>query len=99
MNYSNGNGRYMEFITPDKKTFETNFMTYRQESYGWEPLTKFQTYNKFAVAASDLKGKWTNDFSGAIQYVNASTGFDSHMDTTHRLKILLSVIIIRIAGI
>ena len=81
MNYSNGSGRYMEFITPDKKTFEANFMTYRQESYGWEPLEKFQTYNKFAVAASDLKGKWTNDFSGAIQYVNASTGFDSHMDT------------------
>ncbi|MBK6633590.1 MAG: hypothetical protein IPG38_04090 [Chitinophagaceae bacterium] len=38
-------------------------------------------YNKFAIAASDLGGKWTSDFSGAIQYVNAYTGFDAGMDT------------------
>jgi len=33
--------------------------------------------NKFAIAASDLTGKWTNNFGGSIQYVNAYTGFDA----------------------
>ena len=31
-------------------------------------------YNKFAVAATDLQGKWTSDFFGLTQYVNAYTG-------------------------
>lgn len=31
-------------------------------------------YNKFAIAPSDLKGKWTNDYSGSLSYVNAYTG-------------------------
>jgi len=38
-------------------------------------------YNKFAVAASDLTGKWTSNFSGVTQYVNANTGLDAGMDT------------------
>lgn len=81
MNYSNGNGKYLEFITPDKQSFENEFGAYHQKTYGWEKMEKMANYNKFAVAASDLTGKWTNDFSGAIQYVSASTGFDSHMAT------------------
>ncbi len=81
MNYSNGNGKYLEFITADKNSFEKEFVAYQQKTYGWEKLEKMANYNKFAVAASDLTGKWTNDFSGAIQYVSASTGFDSHMST------------------
>ncbi|OSZ80267.1 hypothetical protein CAP36_03165 [Chitinophagaceae bacterium IBVUCB2] len=81
MNYSNGSGKYLEFITPDKKTFEQAFGAYHQESYGWEKMEKMATYNKFAIAASDLSGKWTSDFSGAIQYVNANTGLDAGMDT------------------
>jgi hypothetical protein len=81
MNYSNGSGKYMEFITPDKRTYEQEFGPYHQESYGWEKVEAIANYNKFAVAASDLSGKWTSDFSGAIQYVNAYTGFDAGMDT------------------
>lgn len=38
-------------------------------------------YNRFAVAVSDLAGKWLSDFTGAIQYVNAITEFDAGMDT------------------
>ena len=38
-------------------------------------------YNKFAIADTDLQGKWSSDYSGAIQYVNAVTGFDAGMDT------------------
>jgi hypothetical protein len=81
MNYSNGSGRYLEFITPDKRAFEQVFGPYHQTTSGWENMEKMANYNKFAVAASDLAGKWTSDFSGAIQYVNAYTGFDAGMDT------------------
>jgi hypothetical protein len=81
MNYSNGSGRYLEFITSTKNSFEQEFGAYHQTTSGWENMEKMANYNKFAVTASDLKGKWTSDFSGAIQYVNATTGFDSHMDT------------------
>jgi hypothetical protein len=81
MNYSTGDGKYMEFITPDKKTFEQEFGAYHQESYGWEKMEKMSGYNKFAVAASDLNGKWTNQFSGLTQYVNASTGASAGADT------------------
>ncbi len=81
MNYSNGSGKYLEFITTNKRAFEQEFGVYHQTSSGWENMEKMATYNKFAVAASDLQGKWTSDFSGAIQYVNAYTGFDAGMDT------------------
>lgn len=81
MHYSNGSGKYLEFITPNKNAFEQEFGAYHQESYGWEKLEKMANYNKFAIASSDLAGKWTSDFSGAIQYVNAYTGFDAGMNT------------------
>lgn len=81
MNYSNGSGKYLEFITPDKKTFEQEFGPYHETSYGWEKVEAMANYNKFAVAPSDLTGKWTNNFSGALQYVNAYTGANAGMDT------------------
>jgi|CXWL01.1.fsa_nt_gi hypothetical protein len=81
MNYSNGSGKYLEFITSNKSAFEQEFGAYHQTTSGWEKMEDMAAYNKFAVAASDLAGKWTSDFSGAIQYVNAYTGFDAGMDT------------------
>jgi hypothetical protein len=81
MNYSNGSGKYMEFITPDKRTFEQEFGAYHQTTYGWEKMENMVGYNKFAVAATDLTGKWTNNFSGTQQYVNAYTGASAGMDT------------------
>lgn len=77
MNYSTGNGRYMEFITPDKKSFEQEFGPYHDTSYGWGKLENMANYNRFAIAAEDLKGKWTNNFSGMTQYVNIYTGADA----------------------
>jgi hypothetical protein len=71
----------MEFITVDKATYEKEFGPYRQESYGWEKVERMANYNKFAVAASDLKGKWTNNFTGLTQYVNAYTGASAGADT------------------
>lgn len=81
MNYSNGSGRYLEFITPSKNAFEQEFGAYHETSYGWEKMENMALYNKFAVAATDLKGKWTSDFSGMQQYVNAYTGASAGADT------------------
>lgn len=82
-NFSNGAGRYLEFISPSKSVFEQEFGAYDNSALGsgWDKMANMAGYNKFAVAMSDLKGKWTSDFSGAVQYVNASTGFDAGMAT------------------
>ncbi len=81
MNYSNGSGRYLEFITTNKQAFEKEFSAYQEKTYGWEKMEKMANYNKFAVSASDLKGKWTTNFTGMTQYVNAYTGASAGADT------------------
>jgi len=69
MNYSNGSGRYLEFITSNKDAFEREFRPYHEKTFGWEKLESMADYNKFGVTAADLRGKWTNDFSGSLSYV------------------------------
>lgn len=81
MNYSNGSGRYLEFITSSKDAFEREFRQYHEKTYGWEKLEAMANYNKFGVTVADLKGKWTNDFSGSLSYVNAYTGAAAGTDT------------------
>jgi hypothetical protein len=80
-NYSGGNGRFLEFVTPDKASFEKEFGPYHATTSDWDKMEKMANYNRFAVAASDLTGKWTNNFSGTTQYVNVNTGLDAGMDT------------------
>jgi hypothetical protein len=79
--YSNGTGKYLEFITTDKTSFENEFCAYHESSSGWEKMENMATYNKFAISAADLKGKWTNKFTGTLQYVNTYTGNSAGMDT------------------
>lgn len=81
MNYSNGNGRYLEFVTPNKAAFEWEFGAYRESTSGWEKMESMINYNKFGVKAADLTGKWTNDFAGSLSYVNAYTGAAAGTDT------------------
>ena len=81
MNYSNGSGKYLEFITPNKNSFEQEFGPYHQNTYGWEKMEKMADYNKFGIGAADLKGRWTNNFSGMVQYANVRTGADAGADT------------------
>lgn len=81
MNYSGGNGRYLEFITSNKNSFEQEFGAYHPTTSGWEKMENMANYNKFAVAASDLNGKWTTNFTGMTQYVNAYTGASAGADT------------------
>ena len=80
-NLSGGHGKYLEFITTDKKTFEMEFGPYNAEELGWDKMVMMAGYNKFAVAESDLQHKWTNKFTGIQQYVNAVTGLDAGMNT------------------
>jgi hypothetical protein len=71
---------WLEFITPDKNSFIQQFK-FDPETIQWDsnsdlmiPLANMTGYNKFAVAASDLKGKWTSDFTGIQQLYNVYTG-------------------------
>jgi hypothetical protein len=80
-NYSNGSGKYMEIITPDKRTFEQEFGAFDANASSWDKLENMVGYNKFGVAASDLKGKWSSKFTGTQQYVNANTGADAGMSS------------------
>lgn len=75
-------GNFLEFITPDKSSFEREFGAYRQSTSGWENVERMSNYNKFAVSPTDLKGKWSSKFSGSISYVYSATGNSAGMDTT-----------------
>ncbi|MEO7044935.1 MAG: hypothetical protein ABI091_06475 [Ferruginibacter sp.] len=81
--FSNGNGKYLEFITPDKNTLEQEFGPYVSDATekNWDKMAAMASYNKFAVDAGDLSGKWTTDFSGITQFVNAYTGANAGMST------------------
>lgn len=82
-NFSSGRGRYIEFISPDKSSFEKEFGMYTTQALAesWNKMANMVTYNKFAMAASDLSGKWTSNFTGMTQYVNAYTGADAGANT------------------
>lgn len=80
-NYTGGNGRYMECITPDRNLFVQEFGEYDVNESHWEKVERMANYNKFAVSASDLMGKWTSNFSGSTHYVNAYTGLYAGMNS------------------
>lgn len=71
---------WLEFIAPDKNSFIQQYK-FDPEAIQWDSNTELMIslvnmtgYNKFAVAASDLKGKWTSDFTGIQQLYNVYTG-------------------------
>ena len=74
------NNTWLEFISPDKKTFVQAFgvdldnVTWKSDKAIFEPLLRLSNCNKFAVAASDLTGKWTSDFSSVQQLYYVNTG-------------------------
>jgi hypothetical protein len=85
--FNRGKSGMMEFICPDRNAFVKQFgidqtkLEFYTTFESWEPLKRMASYNKFAVANTDFKGKWTNDFTGIQQYVNVYTGFDAGMST------------------
>jgi len=83
--FRKGNSGWLEVIAPDKNSFvsafgaDVNNIDWDTGSEIWNPLLKMFTYNKFAVAASDLTGKWASWSGSNVQYVNAYTGLDAGM--------------------
>jgi len=78
--FRQGDSGWLEFISLDKNSFIQQFK-FDPETIKWDsesnlmvPLLNMTGYNKFAVAASDLKGKWTSDFTGIQQLYNVYTG-------------------------
>jgi hypothetical protein len=78
--FHQGHLGWIEFIAPNKNAFVDQFK-FDPETIRWDsnsdlmiPLANMNGYNKFAVAASDLKGKWTSDFTGIQQLYNVYTG-------------------------
>jgi hypothetical protein len=78
--FRQGNTGWLEFVAPDKNSFIQQFK-FDPETIQWDSnddlmisLINMSGYNKFAVAASDLKGKWTSDFTGIQQMYNVYTG-------------------------
>lgn len=80
---------WMEFITPDKNTFIQQYK-FDPETIRWDsnsdlmiPLFNMKTYNKFAVAASDISntGKWSDHFASNTYYTNVYTGMSAGMST------------------
>ena len=73
---STGNGRYLEFITTDKRSFEQEFGAYHNDEFGWDKLSNMQNRNRFAIAATDLTGKWTaSDYASLTYYYVNGGGF------------------------
>jgi hypothetical protein len=78
--FRRGDSGWLEFIAPDKMSFMQQYK-FDPETIQWDsntdlliPLENMTGYNKFAVAASDLKGKWTSDFTGIQQLYSVYTG-------------------------
>lgn len=78
--FRQGETGWLEFITPDKNSFIQQYK-FDPETIQWDsetdlliPLANMVWRNKFAVAASDLKGTWTSDFTGIQQMYHVYTG-------------------------
>lgn len=78
--FRQGKTGWLEFISPDKNSFIQQYkfdpetIRWDSESALMDPLAKMVNHNKFSVAASDLKGKWTSDFTGIQQLYSLYTG-------------------------
>jgi hypothetical protein len=78
--FRQGQTGWIEFVAPDKNAFIGQF-NFDPETIKWDsettlmnPLANLTTYNRFAIAASDFKGKWTSDFTGIQQMYHVYTG-------------------------
>lgn len=78
--YNQGNSGWIEFACASKNDFVKQF-GFDPEAIQWdsnselmEALYRMKNCNRFAVAASDLKGKWTSDFTGIQQLYHVYTG-------------------------
>lgn len=87
--FKKGSSGWIEFITPDRNTFKTQFgfdpatIDWSTNSEVWNPLRAMANYNRFAVDAGDIKstGKWSNNFGANTFYYSMYTGLSTGMST------------------
>lgn len=88
--YDKGNGRYLEVVSPSKAAFEQEFgnnyinrssWEYTAQIKSWNKLADMQGRNRFAVAASDLTGKWSSSTYESLTYYYTSGGYTSSTAT------------------
>ena len=76
-------GRWIEFIMPDKRSFELAFTpVYDQDGTNWAKLSAMIGYNKFAVAPEDIPGVWTSSSAAGVDLYNIYTGDSLGMATS-----------------
>jgi hypothetical protein len=79
---------WIEIITDSKESFvktfgvDINALGTYPSSEVFKLLENLNGLNKFAVAASDLPGKWSNSWSGSTYYANVYTGMSAGMSTS-----------------
>lgn len=71
--------RWMEFITPDKASFDREFGPYQHSSTAWDRWMAMAGRNRFAVAPRDFVGTWSDNFAGGTSMVYAATGRSAGM--------------------
>lgn len=85
--FSKATSGWIEIICPDENTFIKTFgidiskLAYNSSTYTYDVLKKLAGYNKFAVAATDLTGKWSSSFAGNTYYTNINTGISAGVST------------------
>lgn len=81
--YQQGNGRFLEVVANSKADFEREFgnnyintssWDYLEQSKSWDKLANMQWRNKFAVANTDLAGKWSSSDFASLSYYYVSSG-------------------------
>jgi hypothetical protein len=72
--YSNGTGRYLEFVTDSKGAYENEFGAYHNTEFDWDKTANMQYRNKFSVAPNDIIGKWSTTDYASISYYYVNTG-------------------------
>ena len=77
--HPNRKSRWMEFITPDKATFEREFGAYRNSSTDWARWLVMTSRNRFAVSVGDFTGTWSDNFASGTSMVFSATGRSAGM--------------------
>lgn len=81
--YDKGNGRYIEVIADNQDLFEKEFgnnyinrssWDYLEQIKSWDKLANMQWRNKFAIAPSDLMGKWSSSTYASLSYYYVNSG-------------------------
>jgi hypothetical protein len=71
---SGGGAFCYEVISPSKEAFQQLFPS-------MDKIENMRYYNRFAIAAPDLKGKWAEGFSSNTFYTNINTGLSAGMSS------------------